>query len=172
MSLRVENGEGNPQSNSYVALLETDEYHAEMGNTDWIVTEEEENIEAREVALKKATFYLEAKYSGRWRGIKSSSDQSLAWPRWGAYDENEYLLEGVPSRVKKATMETALRIFSGTDLLPDSDSRREVIQETVGPISITYSPSGSYGSTLPVLPTVEMILSGCVAPRGVWMVRG
>ena len=164
MSLLVEEGIGNPHSNSYVEVSDTDLYHEDLGNSGWVVTQELDNISRREIAIKKATAYIDRKYAGKWRGTKSSSDQALAWPRWGAYDENGYLLDAIPERVKKATMEAALRFFAGTDLLPDASNNKEVLQETVGPITMVYAQSGASGASVsaPVIPVIDSLLRGCV----------
>ncbi|HOD09097.1 MAG TPA: hypothetical protein PKG98_13515, partial [Myxococcota bacterium] len=69
MSLVVEDGSGKSNANAYVSLEDCDGYHADMGNTAWVVDDEDaDNIAARETAIRKATAFIDRKYNGRFRG--------------------------------------------------------------------------------------------------------
>lgn len=170
MSLVVEDGSGKANSDSYVTLESCDEYHANMGNSAWVVDDEDaDNIAARETAIRKATAFIDRKYNGRFRGRRQGASQALMWPRWDAVDEDGFVIEDVPDAVKYATCEAALRAYQGTDLMPDMERGGAVIQETIGPISTTYAAGAPAGTTFPA---IDAILRRCLTLRGVSIVRG
>lgn len=106
MSFTVEDGTGLSTANSYTSVADADSYFADHGvPTDWAAA----SSGAKQVALVKATQYLDAKYKLRWKGCKKLSTQKLDWPRYGAYDSNEYWIdsESVPSQVKDAACQLA-----------------------------------------------------------------
>lgn len=121
MALEVEDGTGKDDAESYVSTADCDAYHTAMGN-DWTGTDA-----VKEAALRKATQYIDARYT--FRGEPVSEDQALSWP-----------LQDIDWPVKaltQATCELALKALSG-DLYADVEAG-EVQSETVGPISVTYS---------------------------------
>lgn len=81
---------------SYGTNTESDTYWTARGNTDWTgLTEAEQDIN-----LIKAMDYLDRTF--RWRGNKATQDQDLEWPRLQAYDDDDYLISGIPEKVKQA----------------------------------------------------------------------
>lgn len=81
-----------------------------------------------ETALIRATDYIEERYRGRWKGVRATEAQVLAWPRiakigssCGVLDQDGYEVDPtvVPLRVEHATYEAARRIAAGTELQPD-----------------------------------------------------
>ena len=171
MSLIVEDGTGKSNADAYVTLAECDAYHANLGNSDWLIdAEDAANVAGRENAIKKATAFIDARYGNRFKGVKSTAEQALLFPRYGISDNDGYVLENVPIAVKRATCEAALRILVGIDLMPDLDRGGKVISETVGPISTTYSSGAPAGTKFEM---IESILRGCLnGGSGVRMVRG
>lgn len=133
MAIIVEDGTGLPNAESYISLLEADDYHADRGNSDWI------NLtgEKKEIALRKATDYLIQEYRNRWKGQRSFLGQALDWPRSGvAIDEGfnvDYNV--IPKDVKNACAELGLRA-SIQALVKDQGQR--VVSESVGPIRVVY----------------------------------
>lgn len=169
MSLVVEDGSGKPNADSYVTLKSCDGYHANMGNSAWVVDDEDaDNIAARETAIRKATAFIDRKYNGRFRGRRQGASQALMWPRWDAIDEDGFVIEDVPDAVKYATCEAALRAFQGTDLMPDMERGGAVIQETIGPISTTYAAGAPAGTRYDM---IEGLLRPCLSGGGLRMVR-
>ena len=169
MSLVVEDGNGLSNANAYVSLEDCDEYHADMGNTTWVVDDEDaDNIAARETAIRKATAFIDRKYNGRFRGRRQGASQALMWPRWNAIDADGFVIESVPDTVKHATCEAALRAFQGTDLMPDMERGGQVIQETIGPISTTYAAGAPAGTRFSI---IEGLLAPCLVEAGVRAVR-
>ena len=171
MSLIVEDGTGKNNADAYVTLAECDAYHVNLGNSDWEIDEEDSaNVAKRENAIKKATAFIDMRYGGRFKGVRSTAEQALLFPRYGISDNDGYVLENVPTAVKRATCEAALKLFLGADLMPDLDRGGKVISETVGPISTTYSSGAPAGTRFEM---IESILRGCLnGGLGVRMVRG
>lgn len=160
MSLIVEDGTGKSNADSYVTLAECDAYHVNLGNSDWEIDEEDAaNVAKRENAIKKATAFIDMRYGGRFKGVRSTAEQALLFPRDGISDNDGYVLENVPTAVKRATCEAALKIFLGADLMPDLDRGGKIISETVGPISTTYSSSAPAGTKYE---TIENLLRSCL----------
>ena len=164
MSLIVEDGTGKNNADAYVALAECDAYHVNLGNSDWEIDEEDSaNVAKRENAIKKATAFIDMRYGGRFKGVRSTAEQALLFPRYGISDNDGYVLENVPTAVKRATCEAALKLFLGTDLMPDLDRGGKVISETVGPISTTYSSGAPAGTKYEM---IENLLRGCLNGGG------
>lgn len=164
MSLIVEDGTGKNNADAYVALAECDAYHVNLGNSDWEIDEEDSaNVAKRENAIKKATAFIDMRYGGRFKGVRSTAEQALLFPRYGISDNDGYVLENVPAAVKRATCEAALKLFLGTDLMPDLDRGGKVISETVGPISTTYSSGAPAGTKYEM---IENLLRGCLNGGG------
>lgn len=142
MALRVEDGTGVSDANSYIALAEADTYFQERGNAEWGAL----SVAEKEQALIRATDYLEQRYDGRWRGARAGAGQALSWPRSYAYafgDERRPISsEVVPLRLRYATCELASRATDASlrpDLLPNMTA---VTKEKVGSLEVNYSPAG------------------------------
>lgn len=132
MPLTVENGTGLVDADSYVSLVDAAAYHTAFGNTAWAAAASDA---IREVALRKATRYIDSRYT--YRGDQRTSTQSLVWPRVGygtdeVYDNGQWPV----SRLHRACCELALLSLS-EELYVDEDSR-PVLGETIGPISVRY----------------------------------
>lgn len=135
----VEDGSGKSDANSYCSVAFADQYFENHNNpSDWTGATQAE----KEMALRNATQYLDLYYGGRWRGRKKllEEDQSLDWPRYEAYDDNDRWIdsETIPVKLQEATAEAALRDITETDgLVPDIDEPGTVKKYSVkvGPIS-------------------------------------
>lgn len=152
MPLTVEDGTGLATADSYASRADADAYHAARGNAAWAAA----STDARDAALRKATQYLDTRY--RWVGNRSTLTQALEWPRY--FVPRLGYPTGWPQvRVVHACIELALRALT-VDLLAD-DEGRDVLSEQVGPISVTYGPTGG-GVRYPVadLLVSPLILGG------------
>lgn len=129
MALTVEDGTGLAGADSLVSVAIADAYHTAMGNTTWTGTDA-----AKEIALRRATQYIDNRYT--YRGTKLTSTQALAWPRVGY--EDGYTVEAWPvANLKAACCEAALRALS--DTLQTDVAADQVTEETVGPITVKYA---------------------------------
>jgi len=113
----VDDGTGLTGSNSYVSVSDTDDYHAGRGNTAW--TDGSITDASKEDALVRATDYVDKRFGPKYRGWRSSTTQALQWPRIDAEDDAGYLWTGIPTKLKQAVAEYALRALSLHELSPD-----------------------------------------------------
>lgn len=184
-SFVVEDGTPLTNSNSYVTVAEADAYHTLRGNGDWL----DATKQTKQSALVKATFYLIQKYRMRWKGIRVDRNQSLDWPRAGVISEDffnpqtdprpalypklafEIPETEIPTEVKQATYEIALRIAQGTDPNPDVSSGGDIRSIQAGPVEIEYFGQGGSAEKTIEFPVVD----GLVRPLlriGRGIVRG
>lgn len=155
----VEDGTPLSTSNSYCSVKYADEYHLKRGNSAWINATRGD----REAALIKGTFYLVSKYRMRWKGIRVQRTQALDWPRAGVITEDFYdpttdprpalfpklayeIPETeIPTEVKDAACEVALRVIQGTDIFPDTSGGGAIKKVVAGSVSVEYQ-NGSAGT--------------------------
>lgn len=150
MALIVEDGTGKPDADSYVTLAEADAYCAKLGHAGWTGTDA-----AKEAVLVRACQYVDTGYS--FKGERLTAAQALEWPRSAA--------DGIPSRIKDAQCEAALRALTGV-LYADSDGR-VVTAKTIGPIKTEYAQVATKR-----FPVIDGLLRGLVAGGGAKLVRG
>lgn len=146
-------------TDAYVSVADCDAYHTALGNTSWTGLDA-----AKEVAIRKATLWIDNAYRGRWKGIRCDTTQPLAWPRWDVTDEDGLYVDSatIPTAIANATCEAALRIIAGTDLDPDRDRGGRIKSESVGSLSVVYADGAPSGTTYP---RIDRIVSGLVAGR-------
>lgn len=131
---------GGSASNSFATAVEMDSYADARPNASAWTDEEDDDVKSR--ALIHATREL---CNRGWIGSRVSDSQALAWPRQFAEDPDSafriyYSTAVVPQRVKNACMELALEILkSGTVDLSAQDSKQNVLEKTVGPLTTKYS---------------------------------
>lgn len=117
---------------SLCSVAAADAYHAARGGAAWALLA----TEAKEAALRRATDHMGA-YSGRWKGVRLSSTQTLDWPRAGVVvDGYELPWETIPAAIANACAVLALKA-STAELAPDLGPQKQSV--TVGPISTTYA---------------------------------
>src|SRR5690606_22909724 len=118
-------------------------------------------------ALVRATGFLESAYRLRWKGKRTSTSQTLAWPRTGVRDEDGVELDAdtIPQQVIDAAYEAARRVLEGVDLQPDTTGRA-VTSERVkaGPVETTTAYSDK-GSGRPSFDAIDTLLSGLLRDR-------
>lgn len=129
----VEDGTGLSNANAYVSRADADVYHSERGREDWLDATEV----SRDVAIIRATQWMDGLYRHRWRGGRIKATQALEWPRRG-FDTEGFELSGVPRRVPQAVCEAAYAIIKGVDLTPVLERGGAVKREKVGPIETEY----------------------------------
>jgi len=142
MALVVEDGTGKSNAESYLSVADCDTYHTNMGNTGWAG-----DATVKEVALRKATKFLDNKFRLRWKGTRTNEDQALAWPRSNVEDIDGFYYDsdGIPQSLKDATAELAVRAITEDDgIYPDQENSAPVRSSsvTVGPISESISYVG------------------------------
>lgn len=149
----VENGTGLAAANAYAAVETFEDHHTGRGR-DYSAYADADV----QVALVRATDYMDKRFSRRWRGDKGSGSQALCWPRSNAYDNAGHLLTGLPPQLVRAVCEYAwLALTLGTELAPvPSRTAGRITAEQVGPIRTEYGagtqPMVSTGNMLQNLP--------------------
>lgn len=157
MALVTEDGTGKSDAESYCSVAAADARHTALGNSSWTGDDT-----AKEQALRKATQFIEGLYRQRWKGSRSTRDQALSWPRYGAivggWDVRSTV---VPTEVANATADLAVKALSA-ELAPDLE--RAVIREKVGPLETEYS---EYSSDVKRFRAAEMMLAPFVKGGGI-----
>lgn len=165
MALTVEDGTGKSDADSYCSIAAADVHHAARGMTNWATLLSDE----KEQALRRATDYMTEVYGPLWSGIRVTLAQALDWPRTGAERKEAFsvwLSTEVPPPVVKACAELALRAAAGPLL---GDLGREVIEQTVGPITTKYRPGSPQAKRYAA---VDSMLSALMeTPKGSVMMR-
>ena len=115
MSFTVEDGTGLSSANAYAAVAFVDDYHADRGNTKWTGT-----TAVKQSAIIRATDYVDKRFRTMFRGTRASAGQALEWPRVNAANDNGFWIQGIPTTLKKAIAEYALRALLYNVLIPDA----------------------------------------------------
>jgi len=116
ITIVAEDGSGDPDANSYIDVDFADTYHDNRGNLYWAALDSD----AKAACLIRATDYIDKRFSDKFRGFRMQKDQALAWPRLSAFDDDDFTLDDVPTKLQKATAEYALRAAIYNVLAPDS----------------------------------------------------
>lgn len=148
MALIIETGAGLSNSDAYVDEAYVTAYATKFGLTFPGTA----SATQQEVAVRKATQFLDVKYEPRTIGIRAHETQALAWPRVDATDSDGYTQSStaIPEELKEATAEAAVKALAGEDLLPDvADPGALTAKSTkVGPIEISKEwAAGGKGET-------------------------
>ena len=147
MAFLVEDGTGtDPAANSYATVEQFDAYHLDRGN-------DTDAVDDAEVLLIRATDYIDQRWGPVLKGFRLLDDQPLMFPRQYLYDKDGVLVEGIPNKLVFAVCEYAL-IASGHSLwnTPTVDaSGAQIIEKTVGPLTIKYADSGGSSASAAVV---------------------
>lgn len=129
----VEDGTGLTDSNSYVSVVFADDYFSARGVSEWADLENE----AKENALVRATDYIDNIF--QWYGQKKTSEQALHFPRKNLFDYEGNEIAGIPNCLRQAVCDAAVLSSKGTELFQTSNANGDVVSETIGELSFTYS---------------------------------
>lgn len=169
MPLVLEDGTGLAGANAYADRAYADPYLELRGVVTWAAL----STAQRDVALVKATDYIETRWGPLFKGSPLTSTQALFFPAAFIYNRRGDSVVGVPERIKQATVMYALRATTA-DLMPDpeiSDSgeRISMKRERVGPIEeeTQYSVFGSSIILIRPYPMADRLLSDLVRASGV-----
>ena len=160
MALTVEDGTGLANADSYISLVDAETYvtaYEPEGLATWTAALDP----AKEVALRKATQYLDTTYVNRWKGARILATMSLDWPRQNAFAEGAELAnDAVPVRLEQATVEAAVRFLSGELTADVAAGTGAVVSERkeLGPLKKSTTYSGS-APTQKRVPKLEALLA-------------
>jgi len=141
MSFLPDDGTGKVDSTSYVSLAYANTYaDSFFDETSWLLWDALADS-SKERYLNRATLYINTTYT--FVGDRSSSTQSLEWPRDDAFDSEGDAVTGTPSAIKQATVLASKRLLNSTELSPDLERGGNIISEKVDVITIVYSQGAS-----------------------------
>lgn len=174
-TLIVEDGTGLPTANTYVDVAYADAYFLLRGVSAWALASSAQ----REVALVKATDYIETVFGPRFLSTKANAetddptiDQALSFPRVDAEDN----ILPLPTNLLKAECEYAFRALTNA-LLPDPvrDTTGAMLigkTQTVGPISTTLQYYATAGIEITAnYPAADLLLKPLIRSGGT-VIRG
>lgn len=135
---------GGANADSYGTLAEADAYFAARETGNWDGSDSN-----KEMALRKATDWLDLVYVGKWKGVKATSTQARAWPRYSVIDADGYSIdsETIPRNLKYAQFEAAKLIAGGTEM--QTTINRAVKSEEIGEISVEYMDGATLTAMYP-----------------------
>lgn len=158
MSLIVEDGTGVTGAVAYSTLLEFKAY-IPRGGLSIPATATDAQLEA---AMVRGTAYVDGRF--RWPGLRESETQGLAWPRYEAYDDDDFELSGVPDKVKNACLEAALIEANEPGALSEAlEHGGRITSEKVGSLSTTYAGGASPATVYPI---IKQCLAGIIQGGG------
>jgi hypothetical protein len=173
MALIVEDGTAKADAESYLALADATAYYAKTDTRDaardaLIATWSGATDPEREAALREATRHLDGSYFYDWRGVKSTAEQALQWPRLAVEDASGWTIAEnvIPQALKDACAELALRALSA-QLTPDvaAGGGFKAKSITVGSISIDKTYAEPFLSQ-PRLDRVDFLLRPLLLSSG------
>tara|TARA_R110000772_G_scaffold30806_10_gene76522 strand:+ start:9188 stop:9691 length:504 start_codon:yes stop_codon:yes gene_type:complete len=151
MAFTVEDGTGtDPLANAYISVAEMQAYFADRSPLDPGVLSSD-----LELAIVRATDYIELEYGNQFLGDLLVTDQALCWPR--TYD----LDNPMPAALKNATSEFAnSSLTSDLFFVPTYDASGKTVKrqfDKVGPIETEteWSDGGSTDFTRKRYPIAE-----------------
>lgn len=196
----VEDGNGLPNANAYVALTYANDYFASRGVQAWAVASDPN----KQTAIVRATDYIETVWGPKFLGAPAFAstgdptiDQALSFPRdirtqfvgnvnyvdvQFLYTSSQLVANplpkpvAIPTNLLKATCEYAVRALLASllnDPVVDPSGAMVVMKtETVGTISETteYYPTGGIQVTQPY-PAADLLLRSLVQAGGT-VIRG
>lgn len=167
MTLTVEDGTGLADADSYVSEADCTAYLALHYTSTQLTAWTAASSGDREIWIRNSAQFLFANYRGSWTGQRANELQALDWPRCGARDADDVLIEDdvVPQLVKDAQCELALRASAAAlvaDVAPSSGSITSESKSGAGfSKSVSYGPGGK--STQTEFTLVDRLLSTLVS---------
>jgi len=172
MALIIEDGAGTDQNaNSYHTALELRDY-AELRGLENIAQLDNKKLE---VLLIKAMDFLEAQRS-KYKGVKTSSEQPLEWPRKEVYDvelpgaltPNDH----IPRLLRYAQLALAIEAVEH-DLQPNANltGQGAVLKQKIGPIEISYSSEEPKQNFVHAFSKPAGLLSSLYKKSGLTLIR-
>lgn len=148
--LTLETGEGVADADSFVSVADARAFASSRGLT---LPQADGDVE---ILLRRAADYINAR-EARFQGDRLTATQALAFPRRGLCLYGKTYLEPttLPRVLTDAVCQLAVELKT-QDAQPNGEGR-EVVTQTVGPISTTYSATGK-SAVIPVLTKVEAFL--------------
>ena len=182
----LEDGTGKENANSFVSLADAKARWILQGRASDHTDSDDNSIgvtvngtdyldAAIEAAIIRATFYISESF--QWAGYKrwgrrtsNSRFQALAWPRYGAYDDEGLPIDNdeIPREIVWATIEVALyELENPGGLQPTYTATDRVMEEQAGSVRVKYdvSQKNEYAAR-PVLLSVQDLIGPFLRKTG------
>lgn len=128
MALAIDATPGGTDSNSFCTLAEANAYHeSRLDNESW-------NSASDSTKTSSLVWAARILDRLRWLGDIDADTQAMRWPRSDVYDQDGRSVAGVPSFLKEAQAELALKLIKDGS----ADDARELEQIKIGSISLNY----------------------------------
>lgn len=158
--LIIEDGSGVENADTFVSVVDADQYAIDRGLSSWAG---ETDTTAKEAALRRAADYLRDNYAQRWRGEPNEDGQALPFPRNGETT--------IPAPVIRANIELAI-IALDAPLWEVEEARGGILAESrgVGPLQRSFQFANT-GQRQRVFRNVDKMLSAFLDYPGLKVVR-
>lgn len=132
--LTVETGAGLADADSYVSVAGF-KAHCDRQGLDYSGYDDA----AIEIALRKATQWIDATYGPVFKGTWSTATQALQWPRVGViYRNKDVDAYEIPSHLVAATSEATFRVLRDADALMPDTPAQAVKRDKVGDVETEF----------------------------------
>lgn len=132
MTIIVEDGSNVPGANSYVSLIDARAVLAPLGQNLAV-----SDITAEQQILNAAN-YIEA-FRSMYKGIKTTSSQSLQWPRREVIIDDDFIdSDVIPQDLIDAQVFAAYEFSTGKSLQPTISGQSVQSEEVVGAVKVSY----------------------------------
>ena len=159
MAFTVENGTGLTNANAYASIVQVADYLSSRGDDEsWVAS----NESSKQVAIIRATDYIDNRWGGSFKGTPLLETQALAFPRSG-------YLAVLPALLIQATSEYAKRALSGhlaVDPIPSVDGVIKRKREKLASLEEEteyFESSNAQSSEYPVYPRADMLMERLIA---------
>lgn len=156
ITITVEDGSEVQGANSYQSVVGARTYALNRG----VVLSADDDVVAAQ--LLNAMDWL-IRYTGKWKGQRTTLTQELDWPRtYVLVASGYYASDYMPTLLADAQSRLVMAQHSGIVLSPNQDVGLPIIREKIGPIDTTYAKpveAGHMDWDTPQFPLVEALLS-------------
>lgn len=129
ITFNIETGDGSTDSTAYLSVEELKQYWDNIGYDYTSFTEDR-----LKQYINRSSKLIDNTYMKQFNGVKSKQEQSLEWPRIGAYYADGWYIGAsvIPNELKNAVSEMVYAILVNTaDVQPVDKSTTAVISESV-----------------------------------------
>lgn len=159
----------------------TNSYASEAEAADYIALVNGSPLSDAETLLKQATLAVDRLYGGRFIGRKQTANQLLHWPRnpdgrmSTSSEEGYYFVDSdgnfrtyteIPTEVKQATIEMAMKLDNFEDVYAQPEARVENEQIQIDVIKIGKQFKQSNGYAVDPMYTITLILRPLLTSAG------
>ncbi len=152
MAFVVEDGTRITLANAYMTVAQWKTHHGDRGQTS--ATDGTYSDTEIQGGIVNSTDYIDKRFGRRFRGWRSTKSQGLEWPRTDAYDDDEHLLDDMPTQLLKGTAEYGLLVLQlKRNLAPPPTNEFGIIDPVTG--EATSQGAGTLTKSTDVIGPIE-----------------